>query len=90
VDGQELRLTPIEFRLLKELVASRGRVLTHAMLLRQVWGPGYVDDTAVLRVHVARLRDKLEAAGLSRDVIETMTGVGYRMPETAADAAGGP
>jgi two-component system, OmpR family, KDP operon response regulator KdpE len=84
VDGRELRLTPTEFRLLRELVASRGRVLTHAMLLRQVWGPGYVDDTAVLRVHVARLRDKLEEAGLERDVIETMTGVGYRMPVTAS------
>jgi two-component system KDP operon response regulator KdpE len=84
VGSDELRLTPTEFRLLKELVASRGRVLTHAMLLRQVWGPGYVDDTAVLRVHVARLRDKLEEAGLERDVIETMTGVGYRMPVTAS------
>jgi two-component system, OmpR family, KDP operon response regulator KdpE len=84
VDGHELRLTPTEFRLLRELVASRGRVLTHAMLLRQVWGPGYVDDTAVLRVHVARLRDKLEEAGLERDVIETMTGVGYRMPVTGS------
>ncbi len=87
VGDQPLQLTPTEFRLLRELVRAGGRVLTHQMLLRGAWGPGYGDDTAVLRVHVARLRDKLEAAGLSRDCVETISGVGYRMhePERVTD-----
>jgi two-component system KDP operon response regulator KdpE len=83
-DGRPLRLTPTEFRLLRELVRARGRVLTHQMLLRQAWGPGYAEDTSVLRVHVARLRDKLEEAGVTRDAVETVSGVGYRMYEPDA------
>ncbi len=85
-----LQLTPTEFRLLRELVRARGRVLTHQMLLRSAWGPGYGDDTAVLRVHVARLRDKLEAAGLPRDAVDTLSGIGYRMREADDDAATDP
>jgi two-component system KDP operon response regulator KdpE len=77
-DG-EVRLTPIEFDLLKTLAVADGRVLTHRTLLRTVWGPGYADESQVLRVHTARLRDKLEAHGLPRDLIETVTGVGYRV-----------
>jgi two-component system, OmpR family, KDP operon response regulator KdpE len=82
VGDQLLQLTPTEFRLLRELVRARGRVLTHQMLLRQAWGPGYGRDTAVLRVHVARLRDKLEAVGLPREAVGTISGVGYRMHES--------
>jgi two-component system KDP operon response regulator KdpE len=83
--GQELRLTPTEFRLLRELVTARGRVLTHGALLERVWGPAHGDETPVLRVHVARLRDKLEAAGVSRDAIETLAGVGYRLRQLDAE-----
>jgi two-component system, OmpR family, KDP operon response regulator KdpE len=79
--GRELHLTPTEFRLLRELVRARGRLLTHQMLLKQAWGAGYADDTAVLRVHIARLRDKLEAAALPRETVQTVLGVGYRMHE---------
>jgi two-component system KDP operon response regulator KdpE len=78
---EEVRATPTEFRLAVELVSSRGRVLTHEMLLRTVWGAGYADDTAVLRVHIARLRDKLEAAGARRELVETIAGVGYRLAD---------
>ena len=85
-----LQLTPTEFRLLRELVRARGRVLTHRMLLRSAWGPGYGDDTAVLRVHVARLRDKLEAAELPRDAVDTLSGIGYRMREADGEAATDP
>jgi len=84
VGERTLRLTPTEFRLLRELVRADGRLLTHQMLLRLAWGPGYAEDTAVLRVHVTRLRDKLEAAGLPRDLVETVSGVGYRLREPEA------
>jgi two-component system, OmpR family, KDP operon response regulator KdpE len=77
--GEEVRLTPTEFDLLKALAVAAGRPLTHRMLLQTVWGPGYADEMHVLRVNMGRLRDKLEAHGVGRDSIETLTGVGYRL-----------
>ena len=66
VGGEEVHLTPIEFDLLRALMRNRGRLMTHRMLLREVWGPAYEDDTQVLRVHVANLRRKIEPrAGLA-------------------------
>jgi len=79
VSGEELRLTPTEFDLLKALAVAGGRPLTHRMLLRTVWGPGYADEMHLLRVNMGRLRDKLEAEGVDRSAIETLTGVGYRL-----------
>ena len=58
--GEEVHLTPIEFDLLRALMRNRGRLMTHRMLLREVWGPAYEDDTQTLRVHVANLRRKIE------------------------------
>ena len=58
--GEPLHLTPTEFALLRELVTERGKVLTHAQLLRRVWGPGYETETEYVRVYVRRLRAKLE------------------------------
>jgi two-component system, OmpR family, KDP operon response regulator KdpE len=78
-NGEEVRLTPTEFDLLKELALADGRVLTHQMLLRSVWGPGYAQETQLLRTHMGRLRDKLEEQGVPRKTIETLTGVGYRL-----------
>jgi two-component system KDP operon response regulator KdpE len=78
-NGEEVRLTPTEFDLLKELALADGRVLTHQMLLRNVWGPGYAQETQLLRTHMGRLRDKLEENGVPRKSIETLTGVGYRL-----------
>jgi two-component system, OmpR family, KDP operon response regulator KdpE len=78
-NGEELRLTPTEFDLLKALAVADGRPLTHQMLLRTVWGPGYADEMHLLRVNMGRLRDKLEAEGVDRSAIETLTGVGYRL-----------
>ena len=75
----EIPLTPTEFDLLKELAMAGGRPLTHQMLLRTVWGPGYTQETQLLRTHMGRLRDKLEAGGVPRKAIETLTGVGYRL-----------
>ena len=58
--GEEVHLTPTEFELLRLLVRNRGRLLTHRALLKEVWGPGFQDDTQVLRVHIANLRRKIE------------------------------
>ena len=73
---QALHLTPTEFALLRELGENRGKVLTHAQLLRRVWGPGYETETEYVRVYVGRLRGKLEAAG-APPLILTRTRVGY-------------
>jgi two-component system KDP operon response regulator KdpE len=77
--GTEVHLTPTEFDLLKELALAEGRPLTHRMLLRNVWGPGYAQEMQLLRTHMGRLRDKLEDNGVPRKSIETLTGVGYRL-----------
>jgi two-component system KDP operon response regulator KdpE len=76
-EGAEVHLTPIEYELLRTLVRNRGRLLTHRMLLTEVWGPQYADDTRVLRTHVANLRRKIEPEG-ARRYIRTDPGVGYR------------
>ena len=76
VDGQEVHLTPTEFDLLRQLVRNRGRLMTHRDLLVSVWGPGYGDDTQVLRAHIANLRRKIEPAKRRR-YIRTDPGVGY-------------
>jgi two-component system KDP operon response regulator KdpE len=77
-DGIELHLTPTEFALLRELVVNRGKLLTHAQLLRRVWGPGYETETEYVRVYVRRLRAKLEPEG-SPPLILTQPRVGYRL-----------
>jgi two-component system, OmpR family, KDP operon response regulator KdpE len=77
VDGAEVHLTPTEFDLLRQLVRNRGRLMTHRELLVAVWGPGYGEDTQVLRAHIANLRRKIEPAE-GRRYIRTDPGVGYR------------
>ncbi len=76
-DGAEVHLTPTEFDLLRTLMANRGRLMTHGALLTQVWGPGYADDVATLRSHMANLRRKIEPDGARRH-IRTEAGIGYR------------
>jgi two-component system KDP operon response regulator KdpE len=77
-NGAEVHLTPIEFGLLRTLARSRGRLMTHRALLVEVWGPGYADDTQVLRTHIANLRRKIEPSGEAPRYIRTDPGVGYR------------
>jgi two-component system, OmpR family, KDP operon response regulator KdpE len=77
IDGEEVHLTPTEFDLLRQLVRNRGRLLTHRDLLLSVWGPGYGEDTQVLRAHIANLRRKIEPPE-GRRYIRTDPGVGYR------------
>jgi two-component system KDP operon response regulator KdpE len=85
--GNEIHLTPIEYRLLTVLIANAGRVLTHRHLLREVWGPAHDQDSHYLRVYMGNLRRKLEDDPAQPKHIVTETAVGYRlMPgQTAPD-----
>jgi two-component system, OmpR family, KDP operon response regulator KdpE len=74
--GVALHLTPTEFALLRELAVNRGKVLTHAQLLRRVWGSGYETEIEYVRVYVRRLRAKLEEEG-GEPLILTQARVGY-------------
>ena len=79
VDGAEVRLTAIEYRLLTTLARHAGRVVTHRQLLREVWGPGSGAQTHYLRVYMAHLRRKLEPHPLRARIFRTEAGVGYRL-----------
>ena len=81
VDGREIHLTPIEFRLLVELARQPGRVITHRKLLVELWGPNAVEHTNYLRVHMAALRRKVEADPAQPRWLLTEAGIGYRMRE---------
>jgi two-component system response regulator MtrA len=76
--GDEIVLTPTEFRLLVELARRPGQVFTREMLLERVWDIGYLGDSRLVDVAVQRLRAKLEVTPGSPAVIETVRGVGYR------------
>jgi two-component system, OmpR family, KDP operon response regulator KdpE len=81
VAGEEVRLTPIEYRLLGALARFPGRVLTHEHLLREVWGPTFTTQHHYLRVYMAQLRHKLERDPSRPRRLLTEPGVGYRMAE---------
>ena len=76
--GQAVHLTPIEYRLLCALLGHPGKVLTQRALLRDVWGPSYVESSHYLRVYVGHLRQKLEDDPTQPRHFLTETGVGYR------------
>jgi two-component system KDP operon response regulator KdpE len=78
VDGESVHLTPTEYALLKYLATNAGKVLTHPMLLRSVWGPEYAGDTQLLRTFVNQLRTKLHDDAAEPRFIVTDPGVGYR------------
>jgi two-component system, OmpR family, KDP operon response regulator KdpE len=75
--GRPVHLTPTEFALLRELALNRGKLLSHAHLLRRVWGRGYETETEYVRVYVRRLRAKLETNGTA--LIVTQPRAGYRL-----------
>jgi two-component system KDP operon response regulator KdpE len=77
--GNEVHVTPKEWDLLAELAKHPGRVLTHEMLLRSVWGPAHVGQTEYLRVAIRSLRQKLEAEPSQPKLIINEPGVGYRL-----------
>jgi two-component system KDP operon response regulator KdpE len=78
LDNQELKLTPKEFDLLKILMKNSGKVLTHAWLLKEIWGIGYQNETHYLRVFINQLRQKIETDSTRPKRIVTETGIGYR------------
>lgn len=78
LDNVELKLTPKEFDLLKILMQNGGKVLTHAWLLKEIWGIGYQNETHYLRVFINQLRQKIEADSARPKRIITETGIGYR------------
>ncbi|HMS13848.1 MAG: response regulator transcription factor [Microthrixaceae bacterium] len=75
-EGKQVRLTPTEFALLRHFVTNPNRLLSHAELLRRVWGPGYATETEYTRVYVRRLRSKLGLA--NEEYIVTEPRQGYR------------
>lgn len=79
--GQEVHLTPIEYRILTLLAKHLGRVLTHQQILREVWGPACATRTHYVRVHMAELRKKIEHDPARPRMLVTETGVGYRLRE---------
>jgi len=84
VRGNPVRLTPKEFELLRQLVASQGKPISHRRLLQAVWGPDYGDETEYLRVFINQLRKKIEADPSRPRYIRTEPWVGYRfeLPES--------
>ena len=79
LDGSEIHLTPIEFKLLVLLANNTGKVLTHNYILREVWGNPAASDMRSLRVYMATLRKKLEKNTSEPKYIQTHIGVGYRL-----------
>lgn len=77
VSGQELQLSATETWLLAYLALYAGRVVPHQELLREVWGPEYVDDKLILKVAISRLRSKISGGDKSPGHITTRSGVGY-------------
>jgi two-component system, OmpR family, KDP operon response regulator KdpE len=81
LDGQEVKLTPTEYDLLKVLLQHKGKIMTRQMLLSQVWGTGYGADSHYLHVYIGQLRRKIEPDPASPHFILTVPGVGYRFTE---------
>ncbi|WP_020168083.1 MULTISPECIES: two-component system response regulator KdpE [Methylotenera] len=76
--GKPVHLTPIEFRLFTELVKNAGRVVTQRQLLKEVWGPAYVENEHYLRIYMSHLRQKLENDPAQPEHLITEIGVGFR------------
>lgn len=88
VDEAEVRLSPMQYRLLRILVANAGKVVTHRQLLSDVWGAAHRDDVQYLRVFIRKLRRRIEADPAQPRYLLTELGVGYRL--RAPDQLGGP
>lgn len=88
VGEAQVHLTPTEYRLLACLVRYRGKVLTHNLLLSEVWGPGSADRSDYLRVYMAGLRRKIESDPANPRYLLTEVGVGYRLAEEPENESG--
>jgi DNA-binding response OmpR family regulator len=90
LSGRALNLTPIEYRILAFLAQNAGRVVTQQDLLTKVWGPEYKDESHLLRVNIARLRQKVEPNPSTPRYVLTRPGIGYHLakPESFGDSNG--
>ncbi len=77
-NNESIKLTATEYRLLSLLAKNEGKVVTHQYLLREVWGPGYINQSQYLRVFIAQLRKKIERDANRPEYILTESGIGYR------------
>ena len=77
--GAPVSLTPIEYDLLRLLAENRGKLLTHPMILRAIWGPAYQEESNYLHVHVSHLRRKIEPDPARPRYVLNQPGVGYRL-----------
>ena len=78
LSGRRVKLTPVEYNLLSELVRNEGRVLTHRVLMEKVWGSEYTDEFSFIKKYIYRLRSKLESDASKPQMILTERGIGYR------------
>ncbi len=83
--GEEVHLTPLEYRLVAMLLKHRGKVLTHRQILKEVWGPAHAGQTHYLRVYMAQLRRKIEPDPAQPKLVITEPGVGYRLRDVPGD-----
>ncbi len=79
VAGKPVKFTATEYSLLVLFARHAGKVLTHRQILREVWGPDYVEQTHYLRVYLTRLREKIETVPAEPEILITESGVGYRL-----------
>jgi DNA-binding response OmpR family regulator len=79
VKGRQVKLTATEYALLQLFISHAGKVLTHRQILKEVWGPTYVEQTHYLRVYMTHLREKLEEIPAEPAMLITESGVGYRL-----------
>ena len=89
LNGQELKLTPIEYKLLCLLAKHTGKVLTHTYITQQIWGRSWDKDVASLRVFMVNLRKKLDSAPDAPQFIQTHVGIGCRMHKAERRSSGG-
>jgi len=79
VDDVEVKLTPTEFAILRYLALNAGKIVTHAQLIRELWGPNAIPDESYLRVYILQLRRKIEKNPSLPELIVTEQGLGYRL-----------
>jgi two-component system KDP operon response regulator KdpE len=83
MSGKPIALTPIEYDLLRLLAENQGKLLTHPMILRAIWGPAFQEESNYLHVHVSHLRRKIEPDPTRPRYLLTQAGVGYRLVDPA-------
>jgi two-component system KDP operon response regulator KdpE len=85
--GEPVSLTPIEYDLLRLLAENRGKLLTHPMILRAIWGPAFQEESNYLHVHVSHLRRKIEPDPARPRYLLNQAGVGYRLVDPTERAS---